>query len=91
LLGLIYALVLGWLGVELTGGGHGPRLSLTACLPGLLLWPAANVALAYAHRPLGRWICPASILIAYLLGLGLISASEKNSRSVSDQQAKCSP
>ena len=76
LLGLGYALVLGWLAFGLAGGGHGPGFFLTACLPGLLLWPAAGLVLAYSHRPVGRWVCPAIVLMQYLLCLRIIAASE---------------
>jgi len=81
LLGLIYALVLGWLAVELAGGGHGTGFFLNVCLPGPLLWPAAGIALAYSHGPLGRWICPAIVIIQYLLCLGIIAASENSDES----------
>jgi hypothetical protein len=77
LLGLIYALVLTWLGWGLAGGGHGTALFLAICLPGLLLWPSAGASLALAHRPFGRWVCPALVIIDYLLTLDIINGSHR--------------
>jgi hypothetical protein len=77
LLGLIYAVVLTWLGWGLAGAGHGPALFLAICLPGLLLWPAACASLVWAHRPYGRWVCPALVVIDYLLTLDIINGSHR--------------
>jgi hypothetical protein len=77
LLGLVYALVLTWLGWGFAGAGHGPTLFFAICLPGLLLWPAAGASLALAHRPFGRWVCPALVVIDYLLTLDIINGSHR--------------
>jgi hypothetical protein len=77
LLGLIYALVLTWLGFGLAAGGHGPRFFLTACVPGLVLWPAAGASVAFAHRRFGRWVCPALIVIQYLLTLDIMTSLQR--------------
>jgi hypothetical protein len=76
MLGLIYALVLGYLGWGFAGFGHGSMLFLDTCWPGLLLWPAAGAALAFAQRPVGRWVCPAIVMIQYILCLCLITTSD---------------
>jgi hypothetical protein len=76
MLGLIYALVLSWLAFGLAGAGHGSGFFLDVCIPGLVLWPAAGVALAFAHRPIGRWVGPAILIIAYLLSLVIIYSTD---------------
>ena len=77
LLGLIYAVVLTCFGWGLAGVGHGPSLFLAMSLPGLLLWPAAGASLALAHRPFGRWVCPALVVSDYLLTLDIINGSHR--------------
>ena len=76
MLGLIYALVLLWLAFGLAGAGHGSGFFLDNCIPGLVLWPAAGVALAFGHRPVGRWVGPAILIIAYLLSLVIIYSTD---------------
>ena len=76
MLGLIYALVLSWLAFGLAGAGHGSGFFLDSCIPGLVFWPAAGVALAFGHRPIGRWVGPAILIIAYLLSLDIIYSTD---------------
>jgi hypothetical protein len=76
MLGLIYALVLVWLAFGLAGAGHGSEFFLAICIPGLVLWPAAGVALAFGHRPSGRWVGPTILIIAYLLSLVIIYSTD---------------
>ena len=75
LLGLIYALILSWFGFRLGAAENDPAFFLITCLPGLLLWPAAGALLAFAHRPRGRWLCPAIVILQYLLTLDILTSS----------------
>jgi hypothetical protein len=81
LLGLNYAMVVGWLAFQLAGGGHGSGFFLAVCIPGLLLWPAAGLALAFAHRPIGRWLAPAILIIEYLLSLDIMALTDARDRA----------
>jgi hypothetical protein len=80
LLGLIYSLVLGGLAFGLAGAGHGSRFFLAVCLPGMVLWPAAALASAFADRRIGRWIGPAILFIQYLLCLDTIALTNASDR-----------
>jgi hypothetical protein len=81
MLGLIYALVLVWLAFRLAGAGHGSGFFLTVCIPGVVLWPAAGVALAFGHRPIGRWVGPAILIVQYLLSLDDVSSTDRADRA----------
>ncbi len=81
LLALIYDAALGWLAFGLGGAGHGSGFFLAVCIPGLFLWPAAAVALAFAHRPIGRWVAPAILLVQYLLALDTMALTDRVDRA----------
>jgi hypothetical protein len=76
ILGLIYALVLVWLAVGLAGAGHGSGFFLAVCIPGLVLWPAAGVALAFGHRPIIRWVGPAILILQNLLSVVIVNSTD---------------
>ncbi len=76
MLGLIYSLVLMWLAFGLAGAGHGSGFFLAVCIPGLVFWPAAGLALAFGHRPIGRWVLPSIVIIQYLLSLVIIYSTD---------------
>ena len=82
LLGLIYSLVLFGLAFGLAGGGHGygSGFFLAVCLPGLVLWPAAALATAFADRPIGRWIGPVILFIQYLICIDTIALTNAPDR-----------
>jgi hypothetical protein len=81
LVALIYALVVGGLGWGLAGAGHGSGFFLAVSIPGLVLWPAAGLAIAFAHRPIGSWVGPALLMIEYLLSLDIMALTNHADRA----------
>jgi hypothetical protein len=78
---LIYSLVLGWLALGLAGGGHGSGFFLAVSIPGFMLWPAAGLAIAFAHRPFGRWVGPTILIIGYLVNLDIMALTDPADRN----------
>ncbi len=65
-LGFVAALVIGFLTIELAGGGHGWNSALVSGTAGLVLLPAFGVALALHGSPAGRvllWLVVAGMLV----------------------------
>jgi hypothetical protein len=81
LLALIYSLVVGGLGWELAGAGHGSAFFLAVSIPGLVLWPVAGAAIAFAHRPIGRWVGPVFLITQYLLSLDTMAMTNHADRA----------
>ncbi len=81
LIALIYSLVLGWLALGLAGAGHGSGFFLAVSIPGFVLWPAGAVAIAFAHRPIGKWVGPAILIMQYLLSLDTMAMTNPADRA----------
>src|SRR5438105_3583903 len=65
-LGFFAALVIGFLTIELSGGGHGWNSALVSGVAGLVLLPAFGVALALHGSPAGRvllWLVVPAMLV----------------------------
>jgi hypothetical protein len=87
LIALIYSLVLAWLALGLAGGGHGSGFFLAVSIPGVLLWQGAGIAIAFAHRPIGRWVGPALLIVGYSVNLDIMALTDQADRN--DLAATC--